>query len=387
MSQARCSAALSLWIAGCTCAQPEGGGTDALGRTRYVLKLPAHMSQPPIPEHNPLTEEGVRLGRMLFYDPLLSGNNTQSCASCHQQALGFTDGRAIAIGAEGTYARRNTMSLTNLAWSSALMWDGRASTLEAQALFPLTDANEMNQDLEELVAELESHPVYPSKFAEAFPGSEISADRVTDALAQFVRTLTSFDAPLDHLATLVGEGIEFNLRQQRGSDLLTARLPKGDPEGTLDLCNVCHDQFQGLKPGVEKDNHDLRGLFVGTELAHNGLPDDPGDPGGFALSGDPMDRGKFVVPTMRNIGRTGPYMHDGRFETLHEVLEHYDSHMQDLPQLDPRLRKDGAVMKMGLTESNIDDMVALLEMFTDETFLTNPDHADPFAAGLPDVVE
>jgi cytochrome c peroxidase len=364
-----------LLAAGCTCADFSGAPEPATqaDKVRALLKLPDHIKTPEIPKDNPLSEAGIQLGRHLFYDPVLSGTDDQSCSDCHQQALGFTDGRKIAVGARGTPALRNTMSLTNLAWSSALMWDGRAPSLEAQALIPIEDPLEMDQPLDELVTQLQGHPEYPQKFQAAFPDEPISEVLIARALAQFVRTLTSFNAPIDQLATeedlgrrVDGEGVEFTKQQARGSELLTGRLPKSDPEGILDMCNSCHDQYQGLAAeagtpsGVE--NHDIRGLFSGTGLSHNGLSDSPD---------------VFVIPTIRNIALTGPYMHDGRFETLTEVLEHYNAHMADVPQLDPRLRGPGGPHRLKLSPVDIEDMVALLDLFTDETFLNNAAFGPP----------
>jgi cytochrome c peroxidase len=354
-----------LLAAGCTCADFLDAPEQA-DEVRALLKLPDHIKTPEIPKDNPLSEAGIDLGRHLFYDPMLSGNNAQSCADCHQQALGFTDGRKIAVGTRGTPALRNTMSLTNLAWSKALMWDGRAPTLEAQALIPIEDPLEMDQPLDELVKELQEHPEYPDKFQAVFPDQPISEVLIARALAQFVRTLVSFNAPIDKLAPESGEGLELTAQQSRGSRLLTERLPKSDPEGVLDMCNSCHDQYQGLKTepaadgGVE--NHDLRGLFNGTGLTHNGLSDEPDI---------------FVIPTIRNISVTGPYMHDGRFETLTEVLEHYNGHMVDVPQLDRRLRGPDGPLRLQLSPGDIEDMIALLALFTDEVFLSNTDFGPP----------
>jgi len=359
--------------------EPPGPKTrDPLGRMPYRLVLPTHISPPPMPANNPLTEEGVALGRMLFYDPILSGNNQQSCSSCHQQKLAFTDGKKLAIGSDGRPAKRNTMSLVNLAWAPSLMWDGRAPSLEAQALIPITDKSEMNQDLDELVDEIKQHARYPDLFAKAFPEDEISMDLVTKALAQFVRTLISFDAPIDHLSALQQPQVNLSAQEERGSSLLTGRLPKGDPEGVLDMCNDCHDDYLGLRPAFHTPDHDYRGLFTGTEPTSNGLAVSENDPGRSAVTGQAGDIGHFNIPTVRNIGVTGPYMHDGRFDTLREVLEHYNEHMENVLTLDPRLRSNGTPLRLNLTDEDIDDIIALLLLLTDNGFLTNPSFSDPF---------
>ncbi len=354
---------------------------DALGRMPYTLSLPDHILPPKIPADNPMTREGVNLGRMLFYDPILSGNNEQSCSSCHQQKYAFTDGKRVSIGATGAVGYRNTMTLTNLAWADTLMWDGSASSLEEQAMFPITDPREMDQDIDELAEELKAHPRYAKLFASAFPGEEITVLLVNKALAQFIRTLVSFSAPYDFLAPEDGEGVELTAQQTRGSTLLTERLPKNDPEGTLDLCNVCHDQTKGLRPRPKTEEHGLRGLFTSTGFSNNGLPLSKADLGRYQITKKEEDKGQFNIPTVRNIALTRPYMHDGRFETLHEVMEHYNDHMQDIANLDPRLRGKDGPFRMNLTDEDIDDIVVLLELFTDESFTTNPAFADPMGSG------
>ncbi|MCB9745965.1 MAG: cytochrome-c peroxidase [Alphaproteobacteria bacterium] len=341
--------------------------------TPYRLELPYYIAPMPVPADNPLTEEGVALGRLLFYDPILSKNKRQSCASCHQQRFAFTDGRPRSMGSEGQVVRRNSMSLVNLAWEEAFFWDGRAASLEAQVLVPIQDPKEMNRALEDLVAELQAHPDYPARFEAAFPGQPISPDTLSRAIAQFLRTLVSFNAPIDKVWD---EAYDLTPLQQRGTDLLSGPLPQGDLSGVPDLCNHCHEDHRAVT--VDRSERHF-GLYTSASYLANGLGEDPDDAGRFEVTQDPADRGRFRVPTIRNIAVTGPYMHDGRFETLQEVLEHYDSHLADSP-IDPPLSRDGAPLRLQLAPEDIEAMIAALELFTDEQFLQDPRYADPFAA-------
>ncbi len=354
------------------------GNHEAVGPTSYLIEHPDYVRPPEIPEDNPMTKEGLELGRHLFYDVRLSGPNTQSCASCHKQEYAFTDGLNVARGAHGRSVRRNTMALVNLAWAPQFMWDGKVSSIEEQVLLPIQHPDEMDQDLDLLVEELRANPEDVERFVRAFEpvidgddASAVTIQNVARALAQFVRSLVSFNAPMDGL---INESFQFNDRQHQGADLLTEVLPRGAANGTKDLCNSCHNQLEGL---TAEANEDMMGLFVGRGYASNGLAPDAGDQGRAEVTGRPEDSGLFSIPTMRNIAVTGPYMHDGRFATLEEVLEHYNEHIE--AHTDPRLQLDGQPMRMGLNDDEIAAMVELLNLFTDERFLTNPAHGDPNA--------
>lgn len=351
---------------------------SAVGQDPYLIEHPVYIRAPDIPEDNPMTKQGVELGRHLFYDVRLSGPNTQSCASCHKQEYAFTDGLAVAKGAHGRSIKRNTMALVNLAWAPQFMWDGKVSSIEEQVLLPIQHPDEMDQDLNLLVDELRADPDYVKRFSGAFdpvvegePESAVTTQNVARALAQFVRSLVSFNAPIDGL---IDEQFKFNDQQHRGADLLTEMLPRGAANGTPDLCNECHNQLEGLAPNGTLE---MMGLFTGRGYASNGLPVDEGDKGREEVTGRIEDIGLFSIPTIRNIAVTGPYMHDGRFETLEEVVRHYNEHIQ--ATADDRLKLDGAPMKMGLTDEDVEAIVELLNLFTDERFLTNPAYGDPNA--------
>lgn len=342
------------------------------GLEPYPVPVPDWMTPPPVPADNPLTHAGVALGRMLFYDPLLSGKDTQSCASCHEQARSFTDGRAVSLGEEGRTLGRNAMALINLAWTAPYFWDGRAPTLEALVPQPIAHPDEMNESMDVLVAQLAAHPVYPERFEAAFPGEGISEQTISKAIAQFLRTLVSFNSRADLLNAGV---IELTPLEMRGNQLMVDGLPKGAPDRVQDICDSCHTHSAGVKGG----NSDM-GLFTSSEAKSNGLADLGDDPGVYRISGDEGDRGRFIVPSIRNLTVTAPYMHDGRFTTLDEVIDHYNEHIADLPSLEPPLAKDGRARRMLLDADDKAAIVAMMGVFNDESFLTNPAFSDPFTA-------
>ena len=322
-----------------------------------------------VPADNPLTEESVELGRRLFYDARLSGNNTVSCATCHQQQFAFTDGRGTSIGVSGKPLAFNSMSLANLMWGSQrFFWDGRAATLEAQALVPIQNADEMDQDLEQLVAELRADDRYRALFNAAY--GEVSALAISRALASFQRTLISSNSRYDQY--LRGE-IELTAREEQGRKLFMAH-----PDVKVSLrggnCIDCHSQFLtgGFSSGLDG-------------FSNNGLDDeDHLQPGLQSVTGDPAHRGMFKVPTLRNIALTAPYMHDGRFATLEEVLHHYNGGIRKSSTLSPLIaeatNRDGESpdeISLHLSEAEQAAIIAFLHTLTDNEFLTEQRFADP----------
>lgn len=327
----------------------------------FKLAYPAYFGgRFTIPADNPLTEEGVKLGRMLFYEPRLSGSDLISCGSCHQQKLAFTDGKQFSTGLDGSLTKRNSMSLANLLWVRNFFWDGRSPSLEDQAVFPLTDPHEMGQSLEESVRKLRQDRDYPEAFRQAFGSPEITPNRIVKAIAQFERTLISADAPYDRY---LNGSYTMSGQESEGMDLF---MNGPSPQARLRGANCAHC-------------HGTPKLF--KELFHNnGLDTEPLDVGRMDFTGQESDRGRFRVPTLRNIAVTAPYMHDGRFQTLAEVLDHYNEHIQPSETLSPFLQgisnePGGASLMLSSGEKAA--IVAFLHLLTDSAFLTKPEFADP----------
>ncbi|MCB1276945.1 MAG: c-type cytochrome [Prosthecobacter sp.] len=300
-----------------------------------------------LPSDNPLTQEGVALGRQLFHDTRLSINGTQSCASCHDQTHAFADARRFSLGAQQQAGKRNAMPLFNLAWHQAFFWDGRAPTLREQVLMPIQDKNEMNETLPNVVAKLSADNDCRTGFAKAFGSSEITPERIAKALEQFLLTFISQESRFDRAARKVAELTE---SEKRGLKLFVTEFdPKRGLRGAD--CFHCHGGT----------------LFTSQQFANNGLDLTPEDIGRMAVTKDEADRGKFKTPSLRNIARTAPYMHDGRFATLEEVVEHYSSGVRRSPTLDPNLAKHpNAGIQLNAQEKA--DLVAFLKTLTDETF-------------------
>ena len=356
----------------CTCEDGGGATTSPAASaapefkpTPYVVKLPPEVRDMPVPKDNPLTKEGVELGRYLFYDRIMSGDNSISCGTCHLQARAFTDGRMTAQGVRGQKVRRNTMALVNLAWSAPYFWDGRAKTLEELVPIPIQEPTEMDQKMDALVGELEQHSDYPSRFARAFPGEPISTATISKAVAQFLRILVSFDAPIDRLDR--GE-YKLSEPEKRGQQLLSGKLPLGAQDGRGDLCDSCHSYRAGLKKS------DGMGMFTDASFRNNGIG--PSEDLGRGEVTTKSQSHLFKVPTIRNVAVTGPYMHDGRFGSLDQVLMHYNESI--LPSADKGLHFKEEPVRLGLSQDDIRDIIASLALFTDQKFLKNPEFSDPF---------
>ncbi len=361
---------LLLLVAGAGCGKSKSGSSDDEGPTPVDLDLPreglANWPEMPIPADNPTTEEGIALGRHLFYDPILSGDDTLSCASCHRQEAAFSDGpNRLSNGSGGALGSFNANALANLGWLSArpfaievagqtlsMFWDGRAESLEAQAIEPVQNATELDQPWPLLLQELAAHPEYPARFEAAFGSREITQQHVVQALAQFQRSLRSFDSKWD--------------RVQRGEDVFTDAEARGFDAFTGEVGDCWHCHGGNLA------------LFVnqGTPFANNGLDSSP-DPGLMGPTGRADFEGLFRVMSLRNIEVTGPYMHDGRFETLEEVLAFYsDDVALDSPNLDSNLRT--RVIAGPIPAQAQADIIAFLKTLTDQTFLTEEAFSDPF---------
>ncbi len=327
--------------------------------TPYRLSYPSYFgNRTNFADDNPLTVEGVALGRYLFYEKRLSRGDAISCASCHQQSRAFTDGRAFSPGFDGVPTKRNSMSLANLLWVRNFFWDGRAGSLEAQAVVPLTDPHEMGQSLDSAVRKLGAIGFYDSLFTAAFGLGDgggagvIRPDRIVKALGQFERTLISADARYDRY--IRGE-YQLMGAERRGLELFFGRAN----------CGNCHG-----------------GPKTFNETYHNnGLDRDPKDSGRAGVTGMGYDRGRFRVVTLRNVALTGPYMHDGRMATLEQVIDHYSDHIESSETLSPTLKDTSNMpVRLRLTKQEKNDLLAFLHMLTDSTFIADKRFSDPFGS-------
>lgn len=335
------------------------------------ITLPDYFNAPNLiaedntPNSNPITDEGATLGRILFYDKNLSLNNTISCASCHKQDLGFSDDADFSIGFEGGLTGRNSMGLSNAKYyaNGHFFWDERAETLEDQVLMPIQDHIEMGMTLDSLVDKLGNVDYYKTYFQDAFGDSVVTSERISLALAQFVRSIVSYQSKYDEGRAMINgpvamdqEFSNFTDEENRGMEVF--RTPQ------LGGCGGCH----------------TTDLQVGVEALNNGLDATTTDAGLASVTNLTTDEGKFKVPSLRNIALTGPFMHDGRFETLEEVIEHYNSGVQNHPNLDNRLRGPGGngVKQLNLSESDKQALVAFLHTLTDPTVAEEEKYSDPF---------
>lgn len=325
----------------------------------YLLDLPDWMDNPLMPGDNPLTQDGVALGRMLFYDPIVSSDSTMSCASCHAPQLSFTDGTAFSTGVAGGRTSRSSMPLLNLAFNpNGFFWDGRSPSLEEQALHPVMDEVELNEDWDNVVRKFRRHPEYPQRFRRAFgieKRSEITADLAVKAIAQFERILISSDSRFDRVVQR-NEGWLTD-SEQRGKDLFYVEPTSLDHPG----CSHCHG-------GVHFTDFSFRNNGLDSVATLNDFP----DKGLGVVTGRAFDNGRFKVPSLRNVAITAPYMHDGRFATLAEVLDHYRSGGHGVEN------EDTNIIPFTLSENQKQDLIAFLHTLTDTTFIRNPDFANPF---------
>lgn len=308
---------------------------------------------PIIPPGNPQTEEGILLGRKLFFDPLLSADNTQACASCHNPANAFTDSNRFSEGIDGFIGTRNSMPLFNLAWNyeDRFFWDGREYGLENQAFEPITNTIEMHSTWPEVAYKLSQDPDYPQLFDAAFGSNSIDSILISNAIAQFERTLISSSSKFD--AYLLGSG-SLTTQEIEGYNIFMDES-KGD-------CFHCH--------GSENNP-----LWTDNKFHNNGLDSNITDLGLGGISGDPSDDGKFKSPSLRNLIFTAPYMHDGRFSTIDEVINHYSEGLIDSPTIDPLMKKvsQGGVQLTLLEKASLK---AFLLTLTDEEFINNPNFSN-----------
>lgn len=309
------------------------------------------------PASNPVTNAGATLGRVLFYDVKLSGNDTTSCASCHIQANGFSDPNQLSVGFEGGLTGRNSMSLANARFyeNGAFFWDERADTLEEQVLMPIQDSVEMGMDLATLETKLAATTYYPDLFNDAFGSPAITSDRIALALAQFIRSMDSYQSKFDE--GLQTDFANFTAQEEAGRLIFNG----------VGRCNDCHTtQVQVL-----------------DQPRNNGLDAVTIDAGVGGVTGNGQDTAEFKVGSLRNIELTGPYMHDGRFQTLEEVVAFYNDGVQNHPNLDPRMQNNnGNPRQLNLSDAEQAALVAFLGTLTDDAFINDERFSNPFLIDL-----
>jgi cytochrome c peroxidase len=346
--------------------KPSTERTLRLPETPYHyadIDLPAHFRSRAArrfdntPADNPVTDQGATLGRVLFYDTRLSANNTAACGSCHHQSRAFADPQRFSKGFEGKRTDRNAMSLVNLRYypRGRFFWDERARSLEDQVLRPIQSKTELGQDLTRLTGALAQDDQYPELFRQAFGDRAITPERIAWALAQFLRSMVSYQSKYDvglANALFVSDDFEnFTAQENHGKALFLRR------------CATCH------MPGGQAAH------FVMNRPLNNGLDADfrnsDGGVGDQTLSG--ADLGRFKSPSLRNVEFTAPYMHDGRFATLDEVVEHYSRNVKRHPNADGRVRRP-----LNFTAAEKAALVTFLKTLSDQQFITDPKFSDPF---------
>lgn len=361
------------------------GKIDAkqMSSANFNWRLPEGMPLPVIPEDNPVTEAKFQLGRHLFYDKRLSGNGTQSCESCHEQAKSFTDGKSVAVGSTGEVHPRNSQNLLNSAYSATLTWANPALlTLEAQAVIPLFGEFPVEQGItdglkSEVLQRLQQDERYQQLFADAFPDepTPFQFEFVVKALATFVRGMVSFNTPFDRYEA--GDKTALSDSAIRGKELFFSEQME---------CFHCHGGYHFSDSTLDSSIAFPSYPFHNTGLFNiGGSGDFPEDNQGlYAMTGDPGDMGKFRAPTLRNIELTAPYMHDGSMATLEEVVAFYAAGGRVIENGsnagDGRLNpfKSGFVSGFTLSEPDKADLVRFLKALTDESFVNDPRFANPW---------
>jgi len=306
-----------------------------------LFKYPKYWPKPKYTfAKNPLTEDGFQLGRNLFYDPILSRDNTISCASCHLQQTGFTHvDHDLSHGIEGRIGTRNSLTIMNMAWNTSFMWDGSVNHLEVQALAPIHNKDEMDETLANIVIKLDTLPKYKTLFYKAFKDSTITGQKILLALTQFVGSLNTYNSKYDKY-----------IRKEKGGEF--TEQEKSGLKIFRNHCVSCHKE-----PLFTNDDFKNNGLMLDTTL---------NDFGRMLVTKKAKDSLKFRVPTLRNIQFTQPYMHDGRFENLQEVISHYTTGVQKSETLAAELTE-----KIILNHKEKVDLLVFLRTLTDKEFLFN----------------
>ena len=310
-----------------------------------LFRVPKHWPKPANSfSKNSLTANKVQLGRVLFYDPILSRDSTISCSSCHSQYTAFAHvDHPLSHGIENNIGSRNAPVLFNLAWQRNFMWDGSIEHLDMQSLSPISNPLEMDETMQHVTFKLKHSVMYPALFYKAYGDSSISTEKTLNAISQFMLSLISADSKYD---SMIRHQVRFTVQEENGYAIFKQH------------CSSCHTEP----------------LFTNHQFENNGLLPDPilKDVGRMKVTQYPADSLKFKVPTLRNIEFSYPYMHDGRFKRLSEVLTHYTTTIQQGKTLSPQLQTP-----IVLTSNEKVDLIAFLLTLTDKHFLFNPDYSFP----------
>lgn len=319
------------------------------------------------PASNQITNNGATLGRVLFYDKKLSANASIACASCHLQDKGFSDNATLSIGFNGGKTGRHSMTLINARFyqRGRFFWDERAATLEEQVLMPFQDSIEMGMTLDKVVSVVKSQSYYPDLFQKAFGSTDINSDKISKALAQFVRSIVSYSSKYDQgRAMVAAPGVNFpnfTAEENLGKNLFFQPIANGGGG-----CFGCHttEAFISANPGPQNNGLDIESS---TDL------------GAGAVFPNPIFVGRFKTTSLRNIELTAPYMHDGRFSTIEQVVEHYNSGIKAHPTLAPVLKDpNGNPVRLNLTNPQKAALVAFLKTLTDHSISTEIKWSSPF---------
>lgn len=325
----------------------------------YSLSI-GNLPTPDLPADNPLMTQGILLGRMLFYEKMLSRDGTQACASCHLQEFAFTDTAKFSIGIKKLPGKRQAMSVFNMAWNSnGFFWDGRANLLRHQSLKPIQDELEMDETLAKVVAKLQASEMYRMHFKNAFGTETVDTLLISKALEQFMNSIVSNNSKYDDY--LAGKAT-LSAEEERGRFLFFTEYNPAFPANSGADCQHCHSGNN----------------FENDKFMNNGLDIDANftDKGREMVTGNASDRAKFKVVSLRNIALTAPYMHDGRFKTLDEVVEHYNL-VKSSSTLDASFQQQMPNGGLKLSSTDKKALVAFLKTLTDTKLMTNPEYAKP----------
>jgi cytochrome c peroxidase len=344
-----------------SCKKAEIQDIDRLGNNEPYLIEFGNFPPPGIHQDNELTVQGVKLGRMLFYEKMLSRDNSISCGSCHEQEHAFSDINRFSLGVDGLPGGRQAMAIFNMAWNNNhFFWDGRADLLRHQAIMPIEDALEMDETLPNVISKLSGSDIYPEQFERAFGTKEITTERISLAMEQFMNSIVSKNSKYDQY--LAGNA-SFTEQEERGRFLYFTEFNPAFPNESGADCQHCHGGAN-----FENDRYMNNGLDTDAEMT---------DIGRQAVTGLAADKGKFKVTSLRNIELTPPYMHDGRFATLEEVIDHYNL-VKESSTLDGSFMQQLPYNGLNLSDDDKAALVAFLKTLTDYELINNPNYSDPF---------